>query len=288
MANTGYVILVPRRAVGQSGGLGAAIQRLALTATGTAQVLSASGAAARAALTGTGVVKAIGFTATGAPALAQRTAVGYTGKAGSVVFEARVASGQARGAVFGAAVREKYRIVSETGFVHLERRTATGVAHSVVPATYLTAVLNARNNYVTEYGNYEFNGYARIGNEYYATGPDGLYLLDGTTDDGADISWSVLTGQMDGKDPGLKRLPEVLLALRNTGPVKVTVRPDDNLSYDYMLPAVKLDTLHQHRVVPGKGMRSRYFAVGLQAVNNSKVEIDSMQVNMTKTTRRLG
>lgn len=287
MANVGYVTLLPREAAGDSG-RGAAVQRLALTASGTARVLSASGAATREALRGTGVGRLVGFSATGAPTLAKRTATGFTGKHGSVEFELRVATGQARGAVYGTAVRLPLRVIYVNGLATIERRTATGVAHSVVPATYLTTVVNARNNYVTEYDNYEFNGYARIGNEYYATGAGGLYLLDGTTDGADNVAWSVLTGQMDGKDPGLKRLPEVLLALRNTGPVKVTVQPDDNLTYDYMLPAVKLDTLHQHRVVPGKGMRSRYYAIGLQGVNNSKVEIDSMQVNMTKTTRRLG
>ena len=287
MANAGYVTLLPRIAAGDSG-RGAAVQRLALTASGVADVRSATGASARSTYRASGAVAVTGFVATGAVSLQKRLVSGTVGLQGAVTLQARVSTGQARGSVTGAAVREAYRVQSVTGFAKIERRTTNGVAHSVVPATFLTAVMNARNNYITEYDSYGFNGYAKIGSEYYATGADGLYLLDGTTDDGANVEWSILTGQMDGKDPGLKRLPEVLLALRNTGPVKVTVHPDDNISYDYMLPAVKLDTLHQHRVVPGKGMRSRYYAIGLSGVNNSKVEIDSMQVNMTKTTRRLG
>ena len=93
---------------------------------------------------------------------------------------------------------------------------------------------------------------------------------------------------MDNKDPGLKRIPEILLGLRASGPVRVRVWKDDDVFYDYMLPPVNLGTLHQHRVTPGRGMRSKYYAVELQGVAGSKVELDSMQVSMTKTTRRLG
>lgn len=287
MANIGYVTLLPRIAGGDSG-LGAAVQRLALTATGTTSVRSASGAVVRQEPRATGQVRALGFGASGAVKLERRTVVMRAGERAVVQLEARTARGQARGAVTGAAVREAYRVKSVTGFPRFEARRSFGTASSVAAETYLTAVMNAKNAAITEYSAHEFNSYAKIGSEYYAAGPDGVFLLDGSTDDGNNIDWRVLTGQMDGKDPGLKRLPEVLLGLRNTGQVRVSIHPDDNTEYAYMLPAVKLDTLHQHRVVPGKGMRSRYYAVELEGVNNSKVEIDSMQVNMTPTTRRLG
>jgi hypothetical protein len=93
---------------------------------------------------------------------------------------------------------------------------------------------------------------------------------------------------MDDKSVELKRLPEILFGLRSNGKIVVTVYPNDTDSYDYNLPVVQKNTIHQHRVKPGKGMRGRWFAVGMRAKQNATLELASMQVNMTKTTRRLG
>ena len=51
--------------------------------------------------------------------------------------------------------------------------------------TTTTWVVNTRTNAVTEYANYNFRSFAQMGNRYIAAGPEGLYELDGDTDDGA-------------------------------------------------------------------------------------------------------
>lgn len=158
-----------------------------------------------------------------------------------------------------------------------------------VAATYHVAAMNARNKSVTEFANFPFNSFTKIGTSWYAAGAGGLYRLgDSTTDDGAQINWALRTGQHDDNEVRLKRIPEVVLGLRSAGNITVRVHADDNVYYDYALPKVKPTTIHQHRVTPGKGMRSRWYSVELRAKQGADLELASLQMNMTDTTRRLG
>ena len=154
--------------------------------------------------------------------------------------------------------------------------------------TYKTIVMNTRNDAITEYQNYGFNSYAEINGSYYGASSSGLYLLDGDDDDGTNIDWSFKTGQMDNKSPFMKQLPEIVLGLRSNGSIRVRVHKDDNEYFDYTLPAINTETIRQHRVQPGRGMRSRYFSVELQGIANSTLELDSLQMNTSKTSRRIG
>ena len=249
----------------QSGGIGAAILRK-LRSTGTVNLPTATGAATMRKMTGLGYGQVVG-----APVLRKVRAVGT-----------------AAGAAIGAATLRAIRSQSVSGLGRLRKLQVSGSAAATLVEQYRTFVMNSSTNAVSEYTNHRFNSFAEINGAYYGAGPDGFTKLDGTTDAGANINWQVRTGQMDDKQPGLKRLPEVMLGLRASGPIRVRVWPNDNEYYDYMLPNVKTNTIRQHRVKPGKGMESRYFAVELQGVSNSAIELDSLMINMTPTTRRIG
>lgn len=224
----------------------------------------------------------------GAPALPQVGGVGYLPFTGTPSLKAITATGRIAYPFYGAAILEPLQAGGLSGFAALERLVASGVFTEAQAETYMTIVMNTRNLAVTEYQNFNFTSYALVNGRYCAAGPAGLMALDGTDDNGTNINWSLKTGQMDDKAGTLKRLPEVVIGLRSSGPVRVRIWKDDGVYFDHMLPATKTDTIHQQRVTPGKGMRSRYFAVELQGVSNAASEIDSMQVNMAKLKRRVG
>lgn len=226
--------------------------------------------------------------AVGQAAMRKFAATGYAGYPSTPALRKYKGTGQASGAVVGAGTLRSYKASQIIGTPRLRRYTVVANASAVLAEVYRTHVMNTSTNAVTEYTNFRFNSFARIGNDYYGCGPDGFIKLDGVTDAGANIDWKVRTGQIDDGKVGLKRLPEVVLGLRASGPIRVRVYPDDNRFYDYMLPNVKTDTLRQHRVKPGKGMTGRYFAVELQGVANAGIEVDSLQLNMVPTTRRIG
>lgn len=218
------------------------------------------------------------------------SAVGYGPNSGAAAFEPMTAAGLAVHAGIGVASFQPLTVIANVGFASFQPLAiVVALGEQVDSDTFDIKVVNLRTGAVTEFTNHNYNSFARIGTDYYAAGATGLVKLSGATDPGnADINWQFKTGQMDDKNPDLKRLPEVLLGLRSDQRIVVTIYPDDNTSYDYNLPVVKKTTIHQHRVTPGRGMRSRYYSVGLRGKKNATLELDSMQVNFTKTTRRLG
>lgn len=255
---------------------------------GTPQV--AKGAVAsitRRQYKGTGQASAAN-TAYGNPVLRKRSALGYAGYISAPVRRSYKGAGQASQAVIGAPVRRSYQSLSVGAVLRRRKYTSAGQASSVLAATYRTHAMNTVINAVTEFTGFRFNSYAQINGAYYGAGPDGLVRLDGTDDAGANIDWKVRTGQIDDRQIGLKRLPEVVMGLRASGPVRVRVYPNDNQFFDYMLPNINTSTIRQHRVKPGKKMKSRYFTVELQGTSNAAMELDSLQLNLTPTTRRLG
>lgn len=224
----------------------------------------------------------------GAATFEAMTGLSLFNAGGAVAFGRLEASGIGRGPVNGAVSFEPMIVISPAGAVSFERMTAFGLASEVPGELYDTKVMNTRLAAMTEFTNYKFNSFARIGKDYYGVGPNGLFRLDGASDNGTSINWSLRTGRHDDKKIVIKRIPEVVLGLRSNGFITVRVWSDDNTFHDYALPRVDTTTLHQHRVVPGKGLQSKYFGIELRGTRNATLELDSMQVDMKPLGTRLG
>ena len=149
-------------------------------------------------------------------------------------------------------------------------------------------LMNVGDFALTEYQNYTFNSFVFFDGSYWGAGPDGIYKLTGTTDDGSNIAWSFRTGMLDGKKQGLKRLEEILLSMRFNGPVTLRVWVDDDLWYDYNLANYREDVLHVVRAKLGRGLRSKYFRVEVSGVDNTVAEVSSIDVPMIPLKRRIG
>jgi hypothetical protein len=185
-----------------------------------------------------------------------------------------------------SAASQSTNIASGAASFQYLRGYGTGAA--IPSEVYRTWVLNTGNEALTEYQNYPFNSLAEFNGTYYGAGPGGVRQLEGVDDLGADIEWSFRTGLLDNKNPQLKRMDEVLLAMRFDGPVRVTVWTDDDLHFDYNVSNFRPGVVHQVRAKPGKGLRSRYYRVGLAGVGNTAAEIGAMQLPMIPLRRRLG
>lgn len=146
--------------------------------------------------------------------------------------------------------------------------------------------INTRTNAVTSYPAYPANSLARYNGTYLAAGPSGLILLDSSDALESGTGWRIRTGQLDDKRATLKRLTELLLALRYDGPVNVRIWRDDETYYDYALPNRRANVLHQVRAKPGRGSRSRYYKIELSGTG--RLELDSLQATMPDTSRRIG
>lgn len=257
-----------------------------LTASGEAHG-GAAGAAAFERMEATGDTVPVNI-ANGAVFFEALQASGGTNPEGAALFEVLSAVGYARGPVTGAVSFQPLEVLHRSGYAEFQPLTATGLASETLQEVYAAKVMNTRSGAVTEYTNYQFNSFARIGRDWHGAGPAGLVKLTGTQDGSTNIDWSFRTGQLDGDDEGLKRLPEVLAGLRTNGRIKVRVWKDDNVVYDYDMPSIASSTIRQQRVKIGRGMRSRWFKVGMEGQGGATLELTSLQINMTDTTRRIG
>jgi hypothetical protein len=256
-----------------------------------------------------------GSLALGAPVFALGTA---TGAAGSPTFAEGVAAfrrlAAASSGLVGSVASGDGVFVSmlgegegnqpsvAVGAAAFEYMVPSGQASPAATTDYRTWAINVSNDALTEYQNFDFDSYAELGGRFYGAGPDGLFELAGTTDDGASIAWAFRTGMMDGSNPGrtqvggmrpgeaaqLKRMGEIVLAARFDGPLRARVWTDDSTYFDYSVENHRADVVHQVRAKLGKGLRSRFYRVQLSGLNNAKAEVSRMELPMTPLKRRLG
>lgn len=165
---------------------------------------------------------------------------------------------------------------------------AAGMSSSALGSTTRTWATNITTDALTEYRNFRFNSFAEFDGRYFAAGEDGVYELTGADDDGEAISWVVRSGFIDGKDPMLKRLDEILMSMRFDGDIRVRVWTDDNRVFSYTLNNYRPDVIHQVRVKLGRGLKSRFYRFELAGIGGSSAQISNVQLPFISTTRRVG
>lgn len=180
---------------------------------------------------------------------------------------------------------------------------AIGSAVVTTPVTYEAYVLNMlgsldiapSNNYeprggeVTRYTNFPFNQIVRFNGEYYGVASNGMYRLGGDTDNGSPISWEIETHFADFGKRQLKRANYLYIGGRIGQDPVVKVRAgesaDNNVDYD--LINERTEDAQTHRRKLGRGLRARYFAVGLSDTTGTEIELDTLDFEFDELKRSL-
>ncbi|WP_157979254.1 hypothetical protein [Rhodoferax ferrireducens] len=169
--------------------------------------------------------------------------------------------------------------------------TLTAIGHAVVAATYEAYAINlnhddpAAHDEVTRYNNFPFTQIVRYQGSYFGVAADGLYLLEGTTDDGATIPWAFKTAMTDFESPFLKTVVSSYFGGR-LGPaatIDLHVGEDGATSYSYATP--RSDHAQTYRQKFGRGLKSRYYALG--AAGAGTLELDNIEFETLNSTRRI-
>ena len=124
-----------------------------------------------------------------------------------------------------------------------------------------TWVVNTRTNAVTEYDNYDFRSFAQMGNRYIAAGSDGLYELDGDTDDGELIISRMMSGYLQLNEKKMFGIKGAYVAIRGGGRFYLKLISGDGREYIYELKAQP--NLMTTKVKVGKGIKTTYMAFEL-------------------------
>lgn len=169
--------------------------------------------------------------------------------------------------------------------VAVVERVFVDTAMSVPGQDMLTWVTNLDTSGSSNYLGYSFNSFAGVDGRYFAAGEGGIYLLDGDTDDGAQIDALIDFGQHD-FGTSQKKTPEYCyLGMSNGGAMVATVDADGQ-SYSYQTERSSGD-MGTQRVRMGRGIKANY--LGLQIANSggADFEIDSVEFVITPMKRRI-
>lgn len=151
-------------------------------------------------------------------------------------------------------------------------------------------VVNTQNAAFSEYQNFSFNSLMEYEGRYYGLASDGLYLLDGDTDDGAEIAAAVKTGLLDMGTHYLKDAKAAHLGYNSTGELVlkvVTTDKGEKVEHWYKMKPSDAEEVRDGRVVIGRGLRARYWQFELVNVAGADFEIDDVTLMYEVLSRRI-
>lgn len=143
----------------------------------------------------------------------------------------------------------------------------------------------------SEYRNFPFNGFTAFNGRYYGTSREGLYLLEGDTDDGDPITASIKTALMDFGTGVLKRLPDVYVAFVGGDTVLLKVittgQRGEQVETLYTASVPAGAAMHNVNIRIGQGLTSRYWQFELTNVDGAEFEIDELAWRPMTLDRRV-
>lgn len=188
---------------------------------------------------------------------------------------------------------------SGAGWAVLPGLQLTAIGSAVVAATYEAYAVNLNHtprpgveavDEVTRYTNFPFRQVVRYRGSYYGVAADGLYLLEGTTDYAptpTPVAYAVRTCLTDFKSPQLKTAESAYFGGRLGAAATVTLYAGEDPAglNAYAFSTPRGASAQTHRQVFGRGLRARYFALGL--AGSDELQLDSLDINYAISNRRI-
>ena len=173
--------------------------------------------------------------------------------------------------------------------------TLTAIGSAVVTATYEAYALNLNhtprkgnevvNDEMTRYTNFPFTHVVRYQNSYFGANSTGLYLLEGTTDDGAPIEWEVKTAYTDFDSAQHKTLEMAYFGGRLGPEATISLFAGEQTTNPYEYTTPRGAAAQNYRQPFGRGQKARYYALG--ASGDDVVTIDSITLNVATLARKV-
>jgi hypothetical protein len=149
--------------------------------------------------------------------------------------------------------------------------------------SFTTWAMNTRSGAVTEYSNYAFNSFGRIGDICYGASDSGLYKLIGDDDAGIDIVADIKSGFAQWAGTKLAMFKGVYLGTRGGGDFVLKLITGDDKTFIYSVNARDMATT---KITLGKGLRARYFAFELVSTGQD-FDLDTIEFVPLVSDRRV-
>ncbi len=152
-----------------------------------------------------------------------------------------------------------------------------------------TVCMELADGATSRYSNWYFNSYAAFGGDEYGLDAEGLRLLEGSTDEGEEISAAIYLGFIGYDTPQIKS-PEGVYVRGKSSDILVVdvVLPTDDV---YSYPANRYsETMAVVRHAPMKGLlsqRQQGFSTIVRNQNGCSFELASVEVSFIVSSRRI-
>jgi len=146
-----------------------------------------------------------------------------------------------------------------------------------------TWAINTVTGATTEYQDYQFNSFARMGLRYLGASADGLFELDGDTDDGEDIVAKIKSGYAQFAGSRYSSFKAAYLGMHADGYIFLKLETGDGKTYTYKS---MLQNMQTTKVLLGKGLRARYFAFELTTTGQD-FDLDTIEFIPIMARRRV-
>lgn len=137
-------------------------------------------------------------------------------------------------------------------------------------------VANADTFAHSQYDQFDFDSMCRIGTRYYGAKRDGIYQLDGETDEGAEIPWFLSLPQTDSGTALFKRVPRVYMGIKNAGAFYIRTITDGGKEHVYLFNRQSPSTAGVGEKL-GRGVKSRYWGYDLVGIDGADFELDQIE-----------
>ena len=152
-----------------------------------------------------------------------------------------------------------------------------------------THVFNTENMAATEYSNYDFIAMSMFNGVPVGISSTGVFELTGANDNGTDIAVDVLSGFDDLGTEDLKRMPNAYLGFKSDGAIQFQVSIDGEPAVRIYNVAKVSNTsgIKRGRVKVAKGLKSRYWQVGVKNVAGSDIELEDLGLYTQQFKRKV-
>lgn len=150
-------------------------------------------------------------------------------------------------------------------------------------------VMNTESTAASVYTNFDFVSVSQTPDKILALGEDGLYELTGDTDSGEEIDAVLRSGMHDFGFMDTKRIADILYGYTSDGALTVTLETTESghSPYTYSLEDRNALSPRNTRVIPGKGLRGRYWRWEFRNVSGADFKVTNVVVSLARSARRI-
>ena len=149
-----------------------------------------------------------------------------------------------------------------------------------------TVCMNLATGAASRYTNWYFNSFAQINDQYYAVDSQGMWLLEGSNDNGSPIISGIDLGRIDFHSNNLKHVPNVYVSGKSSSNTIVTVTTSSGLTYDYFARSFDVAAKVQRHDL-GRGLRETWYGLVVRNSAGSNLEVSGVSVPIVDSPRKI-